>query len=215
LRPWGFAPLRRFAPLTAFRACLIPVPLLGFSLRGFSPLETPYALSSAISPRTVGFGFHTDSPPQGFSRSKDPAHMPWGLVKDMARCPLGILPLRGFLPEPLGANRCNLCTPDPRALFRSGRKLTRPPAPQGTWRNRRNRSLSRPVDLLEVLYLFGFLGSLDAPWRWVIAFPQRPSCVAADRVPSLHHRRASCRSSPRPPFRYRPNSLSTTVQRLS
>lgn len=37
LRPQGFAPSRRFAPSVACRAYFIPVPSMGFPLRGFRP----------------------------------------------------------------------------------------------------------------------------------------------------------------------------------
>jgi hypothetical protein len=37
LRPQGFAPSRRFAPPQTCRACSIPVPRLGFTLRGLAP----------------------------------------------------------------------------------------------------------------------------------------------------------------------------------
>jgi hypothetical protein len=44
LRPQGFAPSRRFAPHAISRACFIPIPLLGFSLRGFAPRAVPVRL---------------------------------------------------------------------------------------------------------------------------------------------------------------------------
>jgi hypothetical protein len=37
LRPQGFSPSRRFAPLMTCQAYFILVPLMGFTLRGFSP----------------------------------------------------------------------------------------------------------------------------------------------------------------------------------
>lgn len=37
LHPQGFTPSRCFAPLTAYWAYFIPVPSMGFSLRGFAP----------------------------------------------------------------------------------------------------------------------------------------------------------------------------------
>jgi hypothetical protein len=50
LRPQGFSPSRRLAPPTACRACFIPVPLMGFALRGFAPPgAAPYALSNAVT----------------------------------------------------------------------------------------------------------------------------------------------------------------------
>jgi hypothetical protein len=42
LRPQGFAPSRRLAPLMAFRACSIPVPLMGFYPS--RPLSSPGAV---------------------------------------------------------------------------------------------------------------------------------------------------------------------------
>jgi len=44
LRPQGFAPSRRLAPRTTYRACFIPNPSLGFTLRGFHPPAAPYAV---------------------------------------------------------------------------------------------------------------------------------------------------------------------------
>lgn len=49
LRPQGFSPSRRLAPLATFRAYFIPVPLLGFTLRGFDPPLVLYVLSNAAS----------------------------------------------------------------------------------------------------------------------------------------------------------------------
>jgi hypothetical protein len=37
LRPQGFSPSRRFAPFMTCWAYFIPVPLLGFTLRGLAP----------------------------------------------------------------------------------------------------------------------------------------------------------------------------------
>jgi hypothetical protein len=51
LRPQGFAPSRRFAPPATCRACFIPVPLMGFTLRGFEPFLAPCSLSAAKTPR--------------------------------------------------------------------------------------------------------------------------------------------------------------------
>jgi hypothetical protein len=51
LRPQGFAPSRRFAPPMACRACFIPVPLLGLTLRGFQPLLAPCSFSDCQDPQ--------------------------------------------------------------------------------------------------------------------------------------------------------------------
>jgi hypothetical protein len=47
LRSQGFSPSQRFAPLVVCRACFIPVPLLGFTLRGFAPLLVSYVFPNA------------------------------------------------------------------------------------------------------------------------------------------------------------------------
>jgi hypothetical protein len=49
-------------------------------------------------PHAIGYDANAVSPPQGFARPGDPAHRFWGLAKNPAGCPLGFLPLRGFLP---------------------------------------------------------------------------------------------------------------------
>lgn len=51
LRPQGFAPSRRFAPPMACRACFIPVPLLGLTLRGFEPPLAPCSFSDCQHPQ--------------------------------------------------------------------------------------------------------------------------------------------------------------------
>jgi hypothetical protein len=72
LRPQGFAPSRRFAPCAASRASFIPVPLLGFALRGLDPHAVPYAISDAGS--LMGFlprSEEHDLPLQGFSTQRE------------------------------------------------------------------------------------------------------------------------------------------------
>jgi hypothetical protein len=54
LRPQGFAPSRRLAPLATSRACSIPVPLLGFEPSEALLLMRRRTLSRAPSPS--GFG---------------------------------------------------------------------------------------------------------------------------------------------------------------
>jgi hypothetical protein len=75
-----------------------------FPSRPFSPRNAVRSLERH-DPHTVGYDVNVASPPQGFTRSEGPARVSRGLVKNTAGCPLGIVPLRGFLPYPLGANR--------------------------------------------------------------------------------------------------------------
>jgi hypothetical protein len=112
LRPQGFAPSRRFAPPMTCRACFIPVPLLGLTLRGFEPPLTPCSLSVCQHPqgfcRTPGA---TRSPSLrrrrqlvrgppcwGFARQRKPMVGCWVFHQDPGiRASMG-LSLQGFLP---------------------------------------------------------------------------------------------------------------------
>lgn len=94
LRPQDCDSSRRFAPRATCRACFIPVPLLGFSLRGFDPRAVPYAplgtpppsgfrLSSALrlEPARPGFGAHCPEPEPPVLRfsQKSTSVPPWAL----------------------------------------------------------------------------------------------------------------------------------------
>jgi len=125
LRPQGFAPSRRLAPPLTCRACFIPIPSLGFSLRGLTPFVAPYALSSAASPHdVVGLRFPASrparSPPRlrGIHATKIPPE-PLGF----SQVPYGYL--HGILPSGVfhlsSRFRC-------RSIFLlPSRALTRPP----------------------------------------------------------------------------------------
>jgi hypothetical protein len=117
LRPQGFAPSRRIAPPMACRACFIPVPLLGFTLRGFEPPLAPCSFSDCQHPQ--GFGTRplphasrfasrmkltvqrqlVRGPPcWGFARQRKPTLGPWVFHQTPGiRASLG-LSLQGFLP---------------------------------------------------------------------------------------------------------------------
>ena len=73
LRPQGFSPSRRFAPLMAYRAYFIPVPLMGSALRGLAP--SAGAVRSLEHRVPLGVGEHLGSLPllQGFSHHRGPA----------------------------------------------------------------------------------------------------------------------------------------------
>jgi hypothetical protein len=144
LRPQVFSPSRRFAPRSACRVCFIPVPLLGFTPRGFVPRATPYAISDAgpflgFPPTSEEMG----RPSKGPTRHAKPVHATWGLAKPALRCLHELHPLRGFLP-PVVAGSVNPASPLTR-FFDSAFELTVPLAPQGVCHRRRSRSLSRPT----------------------------------------------------------------------
>jgi hypothetical protein len=54
LRPQGFSPSRRFAPPMTCRPCFMPVPLMGFTLRGLAPPDGAVRPLGRRAPREVG-----------------------------------------------------------------------------------------------------------------------------------------------------------------
>jgi hypothetical protein len=200
LRPWAFSTLRRFAPHTTCRAYFIPDPLMGFSLRGLAPPETPYALSGAVTLTRLDNDVNAASPPQGFARPGDPAHEPWGLAKDPAGCPLGIVPLRGFLPDPPDA-RPLIERPEPSRAFSTLPQADRPAGAPGHKTERMQPfSLETGATPLRLLTFLTFL-ALRCPA--VLGYELPSETVLRRRRPHLLFARcrASCRSSPRKPFR--------------
>jgi hypothetical protein len=98
LRPQGFSPSRRLAPLTTSRACSIPVPLMGFDPP--RPLSSPDAVRPLERRAPLGFLLHSieeaappgtthtrRSPPPGLGFSQDPhdACLP-GLSRSEVSC---------------------------------------------------------------------------------------------------------------------------------
>lgn len=105
LRPQGFSPSRRLAPRTTCRACFIPVPLLGFTPRGFVPRATPYAVSGAEP--LLGFPPVSEEPgrpSRGPTRHAKPVHATQGLAGSSLRCLHELHLLRGFLPPAMAGS---------------------------------------------------------------------------------------------------------------
>lgn len=134
LRPQGFSPSRRFTPRVISRAYFIPVPLLGFTLRGVSPSVAPYVLSdiatflrfplSSISPKEK---FSPNAPLQGLARYRKHHH---GF--EVNRVPRGDCLLEfGSFEASCPSGQRTLIRRSPLVLFRLGRKLTESLAPQG------------------------------------------------------------------------------------
>jgi hypothetical protein len=86
LRPQGFSPSRRFAPYAACWACSIPVPLLGFALRGLIPRTAPYVLSDAGT-LTAFAPFENRLGPQGLAHATRSFPWTWGLARLPRRIP--------------------------------------------------------------------------------------------------------------------------------
>jgi hypothetical protein len=127
LRPQGFSPSRRLAPDAACWACFIPVPLLGFTLRGFAPALVPYALSSTAT--SMELERASRGPPllRGLTHRWQSRPSAWGLARTPYGCLLGFFPLRGFLPRPAETLRSVERSSHPLTrFFRGGRKLTTP-----------------------------------------------------------------------------------------
>jgi hypothetical protein len=99
LRPQGFTPSRRFAPHTIFRAYFIPIPLMGFTLRGFAPRAVPHALSDAESLRISETASLEDRSPsvQGLTHRPEPKPPVLGISQDTTLVPPWAFSLRGFL----------------------------------------------------------------------------------------------------------------------
>jgi hypothetical protein len=76
-RPQGFAPSRRFAPLMTCWVCFIPIPSMGFSLRGLAPPVSPYVLSNAAALLRFHLNRQITSqvPLQGIARHESPAQV--------------------------------------------------------------------------------------------------------------------------------------------
>ena len=135
LRPQGFAPSRRFAPRVISRAYFIPVPLLGFTLRGIPPSATPYALSDTATFMGFPLNFEklrrvssSNAPLQGMARLRK-HHHGFGVNRG---------PRSDYLLE-FGSFEVS-CPSQPPACFdrrsphvlcRPRRKLTKSLAPQG------------------------------------------------------------------------------------
>jgi hypothetical protein len=179
LRPQGFSPSRRFAPLAASWACSIPGALMGFALRGLCPPLTPYALSSAATL-------------WAYPRSWPTAVLPTGsLASTEARTPgLGISQVTGpraslsFSTPGLLAFGRRLAPlksqPAPHTLLRPDRKLIKSLAPQGhTAEDAATLSRERR-SLHAVLHLVDLLGSLGTAQGWATSYPWRP--LASPRV---------------------------------
>jgi len=113
LRPQGFSPSRRLAPAETCRACFIPVPLLGFSLRGFAPAQVPYALSSTATSVELERASRSSSLLRGLAHHKQSRPSTWGLARILCGCPLGLIPLRGFLLRPAEATTPQSSCPIP------------------------------------------------------------------------------------------------------
>jgi hypothetical protein len=129
LRPQGFSPSRRLAPLMAFRAYSIPVPLMGFHPSRLCSSPGAVRLLRRRAPRGFLSTKKEETAPPGTRTPNKGRRQAWRLNQD----PTPIAPL-GF-PAPrflaLSSEGRSHALSSPLALLRLGRKLTSPLAPQG------------------------------------------------------------------------------------
>jgi len=87
LRPRGFAPPRRVAPLTTCRACFIPVPLMGFApSRPCSPRNAVRSFERR-DPRAIGSGAERRIAAPGLCSSRGSRTRAAGFGRDRSRLP--------------------------------------------------------------------------------------------------------------------------------
>jgi hypothetical protein len=199
LRPQGFSPSRRFAPLTASRACSIPVPPMGFDPSRLC--SSPGAVRSLERRAPQGFS-STKKEEAALSGTPTPNEAP---TRDLGTSQMtGPNASLGFpaprFPAVFREGRSHALA-SPLALSRLGRTLTAPLAPQGFSCRRRDPSLSRRANPLAVLHLVVLLDSLETPQGWVMGSPQRLTRVAASPSSSLPCCQVPGRSSPRSLYR--------------
>lgn len=166
LRPQGFSPSRRLAPLMASRACSIPVPLMGFHP------SRPSSSRGAVRPleRRAPPGFSSTTQRRGRpSRDSHTTQSPdTGLGTSQVAAPFASLgfPAPRFLARD-SEGRANVLS-SPHTLYRLGRTLTSPLAPQGIICRERSRSPSRSANPLAVLHLVILLDALGISQGWVM-----------------------------------------------
>jgi hypothetical protein len=164
LRPQGFSPSRRLAPLVASRAYSIPVPLLGFLPS--RPCSSPGAVRplGRRAPRLARLDIKKRPAALGTPTPGKARRQAWVSARLLCRLPPWAFPLRGISPV-AAETRSRAALGSPLALFRLGRTLTSPPAPQGFSCHGYCPSLSRLADLPAVLHLVVPPGKTEGPCR--------------------------------------------------
>jgi hypothetical protein len=166
LRPQGFAPSRRLAPLMASRACSIPVPLMGFyPSRLFSahgavrPFErrVPRGFSSTLAGR---------GRPSRDSHTTRSASAGLGIGQVAAvYASMGFSASRLLAP---GSEGCSSHPCIPSRAFPARPQADQTAGASGFFRLGRSRSLSRSASLLAVSHLVGLPGAFrlaEKPYR--------------------------------------------------
>jgi hypothetical protein len=120
LRPQGFAPSRRLAPLTTCRACSIPVPLLGF--QPYEALLLTRRRTSSRTPSPTGFGTNCYRPsPSGIGHAaRSPPDGTGVYPATTVVCLLGLLPSEVSCPSGLHTPS-RACGPSRASPTRSSR----------------------------------------------------------------------------------------------
>jgi hypothetical protein len=129
LRPQGFSPSRRLAPLMAFRACFIPVPLMGFDP---SRLYSSHGAVHSLERRAPRGFFSTqkrkDRPARDSHTTRSSSMGPGVKPGSLSECPLGLSRSGACCPQ----QRRTLTRPFiPSRAFSTRSRATVPLAPQG------------------------------------------------------------------------------------
>jgi hypothetical protein len=157
LRPQGFAPSRRFTPHTTCRAYFIPVPFLGFTLRGLHPRVAPYAVSDAGPLMRFHRFRRTSLPLQGFNTLREARPRRLGVNQNTVS--YASLSFISYEVSCFWRPMSWLCPSSPLTrFFDSAFKLASSLAPQGLYHRNRSRSLSR---------------SAQPPWSFLPLGPSR------------------------------------------
>jgi hypothetical protein len=125
------------------RAYFIPVPLMGLTLRGFTPFRVPYALSNAASLSKLTAGPKTFGPSPGLGTPERSRPDPTVLPANPANTPLGLGPFEVYDPASQSPRVATVASV-PLTLFRLGRE-TNTSASQGSL-TRGTRPFSLEID---------------------------------------------------------------------
>lgn len=198
IRPQGFSPPRRFAPLMLCQACSILVPLMGFALRGFAPPDSVADPFEPRGPRGVGLACQSRlaSPSGLVSPSRIPPRDP-AFTEDLLRIPPWVCA------SPRYVARCNVSTevaPFPLALCRRAHECSRRWHPRDFFTTG-SVCLSRDPPTSSRFLTSSAFSTLRGLRCAGLSFPRRSLACRHARPLPFRTPPAPCRSSSRKPFR--------------
>lgn len=198
LRPQGFTPSRRFAPLATCRACFIPVPLLGLPFEACSPHGAVRPLERR-TPQVFGEVLPDSASPSGIEAHRvDPARGFQGLAGEPRRC------LHGFVPSKASYDDRPRTELPARLPSRASPSWPRADLPVGAPGSL--STVAQPISLETGVAFMGFCTSslsrlFGATPGLGYRFPSVPGPRRRRSVAPLRPSSRPCRSSSRQPFR--------------